>query len=246
MRESITRNEQRVELCPICFSSIADRQTIFAYLKQDFIICGNCKKNFIVVNKNTLFYGVKLHILYVYNTFMESLLFQYKEGNDIALQEIFFHDVVKELETKFRDYTIVFPPSSLEKNRERGFHCLESMLQNCCLHKISPFKKIGEYKQSSQPFNKRGNVEKHIRFIGINEKCKKRLLIVDDVCTSGHTLRVMIQLLKSHYEYVEALVLTIHPKLLIEMKHHGLNKGIFSLEDNKRKWFMHNNEVQDI
>ena len=246
MQGSVRRNEQRVALCPICFSSITNKQSIWAYIKQDFIICGDCRKNFIVVNRCTMFCEVKLHILYIYNSFMESLLFQYKEGKDVALQQIFFHEVVKELETKFRNYTIVLPPSSIQKNKERGFHCLKSMLEKCHLQKISPFQKVGDYKQSSQPFSKRKNIENHIRFIGIHEKCKKRLLIVDDVCTSGHTLRVMIQLLKLHYEYVEALVLTIHPKLLIEMNKRKFKKGIFSLEDNEKSWFMHNHRLEDI
>lgn len=185
-------------------------------------------------------------MIYVYNSFMESLLFQYKEGRDVALQQIFFHEIVKELEAKFRNYTIVLPPSSIQKNKERGFHCLKSMLEDCHLQKISPFQKVGDYKQSSQPFLQRKNIENHIKFIGISEKCKKRLLIVDDVCTSGHTLRVMIQLLRLHYEHVEALVLTIHPRLLTELKSHRLKKGVFSLETNEKSWFMHNDRLEYI
>lgn len=197
------------------------------------MICGECKQKFVVLNQRMCFHGVQLHMLYEYNHFMETLLFQYKEGKDIALRHVFLYEVIDELEKKFQKYTLVLPPSSKQKEEERGFHAVAKMLEGCRLQKVEAFVKVDNYKQSTQSFLQRKLVKEHIQYVGIQQSTKKRLLVVDDVCTSGETLKAMIQLLQKEYEHVEAFVLAVHPKFLQEVQS-CLKKGVFSLEVNEK------------
>ena len=240
MCKSVRGNEQRVKWCPICFSSLYHQQDIFNFIKHHAVICGKCKKQQVVVNRIGDLDGIRIHMIYTYNAFMESLLFQYKEGNDIALKQIFFHDIVFDIHKVFKQFTIIFPPSSASKEKERGFSALPCMLERCKLKMVIPFEKIKDYKQSQQPFEHRKNIGKYIR---VREeympKCK-RVLVVDDVCTTGETMRYICHSLRKRNYYVEALVLSIHPLLLKELKKQTLKKGKFLLESQEQFWFTHN------
>ena len=66
------------------------------------------------------------------------MIFQFKEGRDIALRPVFFHEVMQELNDKFRQYAIVLMPSSKEKMLERGFLPVREMLKACKLEIIEP------------------------------------------------------------------------------------------------------------
>ena len=117
----------------LCMEEIINQQSLFEFLRQDSLLCGACRHELAVLNKTVKLNGIKLHIAYVYNDFLENMIFQYKEGLDTALRDVFFHDIMKKINAKFRHYTIVLLPSSEEKTIERGFHPVKDMLHACRL-----------------------------------------------------------------------------------------------------------------
>lgn len=207
------------QLCPLCFQDIMIHQDFFHWLKQDALICGDCRKQLIEVNTDRKLEDINIHILYEYNDFLENLLFQYKEGLDVVLAPVFFHEFIKELKQRYRGYTILMMPSSIEKLQERGFLPLEDMLKELDLPKISPFYKTENRKQSTLSYEDRQLISNIICLKQDVKLPKRKVLLVDDVCTTGATLKAAYHLIKSHTISVEACVLCANPRFLYDSSH---------------------------
>lgn len=215
--------------CRFCMEDITRGQTIFDYLKQDALLCGECRRQLEVLNQRTKIREMPLHVIYLYNEFLENLIFQYKEGLDTALRDIFFYDVMDKINMKFRQYTIVLLPSSEEKTEERGFLPVKEMLYRCKLPIIEPFYKISNHKQSLQTFENRVLISQVIKRKVSVKLPKTKLLLVDDVCTSGNTLASAYTLLKEHPYKIEALVLCAHQRFVDSCdKNRWKRKSFFS------------------
>lgn len=197
--------------CLICFKDLMYHQDIFAFFKADALICNTCKSQICYINLHTNVLHFPLHILYEYNPFLETLIFQFKEGKDTALAPLFFYEHIKKISAKYRHYTIVLLPSSEESTLQRGFKATKTMLKECKLKIIEPFYKNRNYKQSKQHFKQRKSIENIIERNRNVSLPSTPLLLVDDVLTSGATLQWAYHLLSDHTLRIEALVLCAHP-----------------------------------
>lgn len=204
----------KVERCLLCFSDIESHITIYNWLRQDTLLCGDCEKELIYLGICKNLDGLKIHILYLYNDFLENMIYQFKEGRDIALKNCFFHAYGKEFFHKFRHYQMCILPSSKEKLEQRGFSHLSLMLEQFSIQIECPFEKLDNHKQSLQIYEKRKDIYKHIRLKEHFKLKKKKILLIDDVCTSGSTLRCAYDLLKQHTTKIEALVLCANPRFV--------------------------------
>ena len=192
------------EWCRLCMEEITNQQSLFEFLRQDSLLCGACRHELAVLNKTVKLNGIKLHIAYVYNDFLENMIFQYKEGLDTA--------------------------SSEEKTIERGFHPVKDMLHACRLKTIEPFYKTCNHKQSLQSFENRSNISQVIKMKPNIVLPKTRLLLVDDVVTSGNTLLCAYDLLQKHRYKIEALALCANPRFVESCEKKDLKrKGMFSI-----------------
>ena len=158
--------------------------------------------------------SLKIYVMYEYTTFLEGMIFQFKEGHDIALRDVFFYDFRNWFRFHYRHWAIVLLPSSKEKMMERSFLPVKEMLSFCDLTIIEPFYKNRNYKQSLQHIEKRKQVHTIIKRNPQVKLPDKPLLLVDDVCTSGHTLLAAYDFVKGHPYPIEAFVLAAHPQLL--------------------------------
>lgn len=218
------------QYCTLCFSDIRKNQTIFDFLKQDNVLCGACKAQVKLINKKARLQDIDIRILYEYNDFLENMIFQFKEGLDIALKDVFFHDFIKEINDKYRQYTIVLMPSGKAKQEERGFLPMEQMLAHVKVPIIQPFYKTEDHKQSLQSYENRGFITRVIKKKKNVVIPNTKLLLMDDVCTSGSTLRCAYNLLSEHTYKIEALVLCAHPLFVESCDKNDLKK--------KRKFFI--------
>lgn len=197
-----------MQLCRICFKDVNDGVSIFQYLFQDDCICGHCRSKFIE-NKRIFHYrGLKIQALYLYDDFLESLLFQYKEGRDIALSEVFLKCKRKKVEDIFRQHQCVLMPSSSLKIEQRGFIPLMKMLEGINVEICNPFSKNKNYKQSQQNAKERNQI-KHV--IQLDQEIKKPFIFFDDVVTSGNTLLAAADLVRQNDEEIEVFALSVHP-----------------------------------
>ena len=83
--------------CLLYTSDVYKRQDIFHYVKRSSFLCGACRKQLEPLCKSTKLDSLQLSMLYRYNDFLENMIFQFKEGRDIALRPVFFHEVMQEL-----------------------------------------------------------------------------------------------------------------------------------------------------
>ena len=205
-------DEPKIYKCLICFEDIQNGITIFEYLQRMDCICGNCRHKFISLQKKVNVKGMVLYALYIYDDYLEDLMFTFKENKDIALYPIFLKPYVKMLKKKYRKETIIFAPSSTHKEKERGFQSLPLLFQEVKLPTKQLFEKKIEYKQSSQSFHKRKDIRKVIQ-LRKGVEIPKRMVLVDDMCTSGETLQSMYDLVKDKGK-VKVFTIAINKNLL--------------------------------
>lgn len=199
--------------CIICFGDIQRGITLYDYVFRKDCICGVCRKKFKRLYRSIQVGELSIFSLYAYDDYLEDLLFTYKENRDIALAPIFIYPFLKELHKKYRGYTVVFAPSSVEKTKDRGFHSLRKLFDSLRLDKKELFTKNSNYKQSDQSYDNRINVK---NVIVRNQEAipNTPILLVDDVCTSGNTLKVMKELLANHIHPIACLTISIHQELI--------------------------------
>lgn len=198
LHQAIKTNESR---CLICNEKI---NTINELLFDEECICPNCKSQFIIHRKAYLIDGIWYYVLYEYNEFLERLLFQYKEQNDIALAPVFLKDYQDIFKKIVKNHSICVMPSSNERRMKRGFEPNIKLLSNYFVY--SPFYKTNDIKQSSS--SNRKEIEEVIQLKLMYPMDQKKKLLFDDVITSGHTMHRGIVLL--HPDVV--FLLSAHPE----------------------------------
>lgn len=200
-----------MKYCLICFHDVYHKTSLIDYFKKEDLICGECMSKFDRCYQSYTIDTLLLDSIYMYNDFLESLLFQFKEGRDIALKDVFLNGLNAKFTKKYFDYTIVFMPSSKQKSKERGFFALEELFAQIKLPKLMLFEKSKDIKQSTQVFRKRKDIKKYIILRKDVELPNTKILLVDDVCTSGSTLKSAYDLISHHTYEVRALVIGVHP-----------------------------------
>lgn len=198
---------RKMKRCRICFEDLYEEVSLLSYFSYEDIICEKCRYQMNAIHTWKQIEELEVFYLYAYDSYMESLLFQFKEGRDIALKDVFFYKDKKRIEKMFKGYTIIYMPSSVKHTKQRGFFPLEEMLRDINLPKYHYFEKTREYKQSSKSYDKRKEVAQIIR---VREECiplKDKILLVDDVCTSGETLLCAYKLIQKEGREIKALVL---------------------------------------
>ena len=92
---------------------------------------------------------------------------------------------------------MVFVPSTDESDRIRGFNHVKEMFKFLNLPNLDLLRKVGNDKQAKSTYLERKKIGKHIVLNKKVSLINKKILIVDDVITTGATLRASINLIKS-------------------------------------------------
>ena len=204
--------------CLICFEDVYTKTSLLQYFQKEDSICGKCASHFVRCSETLHLPNMPLEACYLYNDFLESLFFQFKEGRDVALKEVFLRNEVQRIEKKYRDFTIVYMPSSKQKQKERNFFALQLLFERVHLPKVVLFEKKSDVKQSMQSWENRKNIKNQIQLIKGIAIVQSKLLLVDDVCTSGSTLNSARALLVDHPYEICALVISVHSHFLETME----------------------------
>lgn len=185
--------------CKVCFKEIDNEIFINDLLNvKEHELCYECFNKMELVLKNIRILDYKIFILLKYNSYIKELIYKFKGLYDIELKNIFleyFKDIIEE---KYQGYTLTFAPSSKEDDLKRGFNHVKEMFSFWKGDKRDCFYKKNQIKQSSRNHLQRKEI---VNDIGLNLdalKGVKKLLIVDDIVTTGNTINVCANLVKKH------------------------------------------------
>ena len=173
------------------------------------ILCGFCRKQFVSCRKTIRVLDYEVYAYYEYEAFFEKLIFQVKENKDQTLAPVFLYPYRKHLKKICENKTIILVPSSTKKTRQRGFDVLKSLYEGLGIELLSPFEK-DDVKQSQRGVHLRSRIKNHIRLVRPEMIQGKDVVLLDDVCTTGYSLKACIDLIKPLARSVNVVVLAAH------------------------------------
>ena len=158
-------------------------------------LCYACFNEFPFINEITNIDKFKCLSLYSYKGIIKELIYQLKGLKDYEIKDVFIEYFKDWLNDLYKGYTITFVPSFHLDDDNRGFNHVEVIFSLLNNKKVKLFTKKYNYKQSDQKYSDRKNINHIITLNKSNLKGLKKVLIVDDVLTSGNSLKTCASLL---------------------------------------------------
>jgi predicted amidophosphoribosyltransferase len=155
-------------------------------------VCYKCFNKFNVRNESFKINGIDGMVLYYYDEFFKELLYRYKGAGDYLLKDAFLTYNLKAIKRKYKGYSLVLAPSNENAEIKRGFSHLEHIFKSLDLPIIKCFEKNCIWKQSDKKLGERMQIQNVIKIDKRLLNGVKKVLIVDDVLTSGSTIKAMI------------------------------------------------------
>lgn len=150
---------------------------------------------------------VRVVSLHRYHPFIRSLIIQYKDFGDTFLARIFMESFRSRAELFYRDYRIVCVPSTLGSLDKRGFDHVRLMASFLELRIVDGVLiNNSNRKQKEQSKTERMKIGEHLELKDKTQILGAKILLVDDVMTTGSTVRACVDLLAPHVGKLVVLV----------------------------------------
>lgn len=131
--------------------------------------------------------------LYEYNDFLKGVISRYKFRGDYVLSEF----LCKGLKKVIKEYDLFVPvPLSNERLYERGFNQSEALILQAGLIPTFVLKRTHTEKQSKKSREERIHLSNVFKITSEEEIVGKKVLLVDDIFTTGSTVLHAAKLLK--------------------------------------------------
>lgn len=194
--------------CKLCFNEIKGDNFAF-FINPKLSLCKQCYKKLIPKFINFKVNGYKALSIYQYDEGVKSLLYQLKGCFDIELASVFLERYCNYYRLIFQGYTIVPIPSFQLDDEMREFNHVREIFSFLKLPIENAMVKTEHFKQADHNRNERKEIGKYLELIpGINLTGKK-VLMVDDVYTTGSTMKAAIKLIESlHPKDIKILVMS--------------------------------------
>lgn len=196
------------EVCLLCQKPISQNASLWNYLVSSDPLCEKCRNDLKQINKVRRINDLSVHVLYEYNETFQKCIIQYKECFDEALAPIFLYDFKWKLKRKYKNSILLPMPSSAAKRAERGFDPVEKIFECLDLPILRCFYKKEDYDQKSRKRLDRSQIQ---NVLSLDETVlipNKKLVLIDDICTSGNTLYAAYKLIKNENRSIEACVVS--------------------------------------
>lgn len=199
--------------CLTCFN--LKKQGLLEKFFIEDPVCTLCRKEMqakwrkVKIGEITIYYG------YVYEGIVRTRIILYKERFDELLHWVFGHPFRMRLLLYYSDYFIVKVPSTKESLQRREFDHMGlicdtiglPVLNDVLIKKSSP-------KQSTLNFEQRAQVSQYFHIQNTEQIEGKKVLLMDDVLTSGASIKACKALLQPWTKCIKVFVLCIHPSTL--------------------------------
>ena len=181
--------------CKICFKEIKIND-ICRLFNKDICVCQECQKQ---LNPQFIYFnvdGYKALALYDYSEFIKKQIYLFKGCFDYEMKDVFLNLFIKEIKLAYSGYTVVPIPSYKEDDEIRGFNHVIEVFKQTGLEINEIIEKTDHFKQAEHSANKRKEIKKYLRLISNEPLTKKKVLIVDDIYTTGSTMKAAINLVE--------------------------------------------------
>ena len=181
--------------CLICFKkvNITDFCRLF---NAEIPICQACQTEMEPKFISFSIDGHKATSIYDYNPFIRKLIYQYKGCYDYELHKVFLDRYAKEIKLRYFDYVVIPIPSYKNEDEERGFNHVVETFKSLGINMLNIIEKTEKHKQAVSTFNQRKEVYRYLELNSHPDLSKKKVLIVDDVYTTGSTMKAAIHLVE--------------------------------------------------
>lgn len=202
---SLIAAEKKQTLCPSCRGKMADIegtvcticQRPLAKLDPRYIhgeTCNDCVR----WEKDPAWQGCleQNHSFFLYNEFLQEVIARFKFRGDYILAAVFaefIHEKLKNIEADL----LVPIPLSRERLQERGFNQAEALILEAGLTPDNILTRIHTEKQSKKSRQERIHVAQVFQLKPGAEIAGKRILLFDDIYTTGSTLHHAAKKLKT-------------------------------------------------
>ena len=136
--------------------------------------------------------------IYEYDELIKEKIYLFKGCEDYELKDIFIQPFKFELEAIYEGYKIVPIPSYFEDDQKRGFNhvveifkCLQLQMYKCLI-------KTENIKQKELNYDQRQKIGEILKFDSNFDVKNKKILIVDDVITTGASMKAAIKIMKNN------------------------------------------------
>lgn len=184
--------------CKNCFNDSSEKSFHELFI-IDNKICSDCIfkmhpffKEFKILNVNGL-------AIFPYKDLVKDMIFRFKGCYDFEMKYTFLSFFKKELKAKYKNYILIPSPSFIESNNERGFNHVVEAFSILKIPIMQLLIKTQNRSQHKLGFNERLKIGEIIEIVNKNINLSdKKILLVDDIVTTGSTLKSSIELLKKY------------------------------------------------
>lgn len=204
------------QYCALCFEDLAYKGNFIHNEVMLDACCSACRKGLNRQAVKTVFKDTNIYSEYIYQEEIRLAILQYKESLDKYLARIFFHPYWSYY---FRQHLVVLVPSTKDSRKRRRFDhiellAIESGFKN--IHRV--FEHKGIQQQALKKTKERVGVRKEIVLTNKKIIRNKKILILDDIITSGNTVIACVELLKPYAKSIDVLTIAKSPNLEGESK----------------------------
>lgn len=189
--------------CLYC-GKVIDSYTFRSFFLKEDELCPSCRKKMQVKRKLIGLGDFEVESFFEYDSIFKSLLLQFKECHDEALKNVFLYDLNDYLNVRYFGYQLLFVPSSERKRKERGFDHLEEIFSEVKLKRVKGLKMKKDLCQEGMDLDRRKRMTDNYIYEG---KTLQKVLIVDDMMTTGSSLRGVYNCIKVHSKKIKVLSL---------------------------------------